>query len=218
MAKYIKYKETYRLTLFGRNDFNRIAGGNSSTASKKAEQIAVSTTAYITNIYSPYINSKIYRFNLNHNFKTLAQGSKAILIYARIPAIANSAIHRTIRLCGAEGNNCFDTERGCTTNPILCVYGEAGNSSTDVNYFNSDPTLSGLEVPSTFLSKGYIEVEFNTLAPTGDLAFSQAEVDDLTLQFLIYEPDEELTNDPNLAPEVNTKSLGYIQRPPKINH
>ena len=216
MSKYIKYKEIYKITLYGRNDDNRLANGGSTTSSIRNERIAVSTTPYITNIISQFSNSKIYRFNLNHSFKNIAKNSKVILIYARIPGFLGSGFHRTIRLCGAEGTNCFDTERGLGDNPILCVIGEGG--ATDVNYFNTDPTLSGVEVPENFLSKGFIEVEISTIAVNGNLIFPQAEVDDLCLSFIIYEPDEELTKDINLAPEVNLKSLAYKERPPKINN
>jgi hypothetical protein len=216
MSKYIKYKEVYKITLYGRNDANRLANGNSSRPSIRNERTATETTRYITNIISQYTNSKIYRFNLNHSFKNIAKGSKVILIYARIPGFLGSSNHRTIRLCGAEGTNCFDTERGLGDNPILCVIGEGG--ATDVNYFNTDPTLSGVEVPENFLSKGFIEVEISTIAKDGDIGFPQAEVDDLCLSFIIYEPDEELTKDINLAPEVNLASLAYKQRPPKINY
>ena len=216
--RYLTYKQTYKLTLFGRNDAYRQANGDASSNSKKTEQIAIITTPYITNIFSVNVNSKIYRFDLNHKFNVLAKGSKVILEYARIPAITNSSIHRTIRLCGAEGTNCWDSERGMTANPVLCVYGEAGNTATDVNYFNNDPTFSGLEVPTNFLSKGYIELELSTVAPIGDITFSQAEIDDFCIAFIIYEPQEEFTKDEVLAPEVNVKSLGYKTRVPIINH
>lgn len=212
---YKVFKKTYHITLYGRNDANREITGNTTPSSKRAEQIAIVATPYITNMYSPYINSKTYRFNLNHKFDKIATGSKVILIYARIAGITGSKYHRTLRLCGATGTNTFDTERGMTANPILCVYGEGG--ATDVNYYNQDPSFGGLEVPETFLSKGFIEIEFCTNTSTGDLDFLQAEIDDLCLSFIIVEPEEVLTNDPNLAPKVNTKSLATKSRVPTFN-
>lgn len=213
MPKYFKYKEVYNFFLYGRNEINRLPNtGDATISSERMEQIAVSTTPYITNTYSQYYNSHIYRFNLNQQFKNIAQNSKLILLYARVPGLNQSSIHRTIRLCGAEGTNCWDSERGFSSNPILCVYGEGG--TTDQNFFNTDPTFSGIEIPPNFLSKGYIEFELCTIALNGHIGFTGAELDDFCVNFIIYEPDMIETNDINLAPEVNTKSLGYITNVP----
>ena len=210
--RYNKLKDIYHITLFGRNDTNRDQYGNPLTTSIKSEQIALITTPYITSLYSQYNNSRLYRFNLNHKFKNLARGSKVMITYARIPGLTYSSIYRCIRLAGSEGTNFFDTERGFSSNPIIALIGEGG--TIDTNFYNNDPTFSGLEVPPNFLSKGYIELELSTIA-TGHIAFAQGEIDDLCISFIIYEPEEEQTSDVNIAPEVDLDSLKRQNRPPK---
>ena len=153
MPNYSKYKDIYHITLFGRNDANRYQNGNALPSSVKTEQIALITTPYITNLYSQYNNARLYRFNLNHKFNSLARGSKVMITYARIPGLTGSTIYRCIRLCGSEGTLCFDSERGFSTNPILALIGEGG--TVDQNYYQNDPSFSGIEVPPNFLSKGY---------------------------------------------------------------
>jgi hypothetical protein len=205
---YHKFKSVYKLVLYGRNESNRLVNGNSSTNAIKKEQIADQTTAYIVNTYSTYNNSKIYRFDLtDKQFPLLAENSKLVLVYARIPGLTNSSIHRTIRAVGAVNEFHYDTERGYNGSPILITVGEGGTS--DISFQNTNPLFNGCFVPSNYLKKGYIEFEISTIA-TADIAFNQNEIDDLVLSLIIYEPERETTQDISLAHNVNFQSVGSL--------
>lgn len=205
---YHKFKNTYKLVLYGRNESNRLDNGNSTPSSISKSQICHQTTAYLTNTYSEYNNSKIYRFNLTEQqFPQLAENSKMVLVYARFMGLTNSSIHRTIRAVGAINSNHYDTERGFNGSPILCLLGEGG--TTDLSFQNTSPDFNGVYVPSNYLKKGFIEFEVCSIA-TADIAFTANEINDFVLSLIIYEPNEETTSDVVLAPKVNHQAVGSL--------
>ena len=104
----------------------------------------------------------------------------------------------------------FDSTQGTTGNPILFTC-EGGNNA--VNYYLSNTEYSRLPVPPTFLNKGYIEFELDTVltAANNGNVFTAAQLNDLTIKVVIAEPDESITNDNNLSPEYN-KTDYQIQR------
>jgi hypothetical protein len=200
---YHKYKNIFKLVLYGRNEIFRNNVGDSTNKTKA--QISNSTTAYLTSTYSQYDNSKIYRFNLStQQFPLLAQNSKMILTYARIPGLTNSSIHRTIRAVGAININSFDTERGTNGSPILLTIGEGG--TVDVSFQTTNIEFNGVFVPPDYLQKGYIDFELSTVA-TANIDFLEAEINDLVLNLQIFEPELETTKDPVLAAKVDHSQL-----------
>lgn len=200
---YHRYKNIFKLVLYGRNEINRTNVGDST--SKNKGQITNSTTAYLTSTYSQYNNSKIYRFDLSkQQFPLLSQNSKMILTYCRVPGLTNSSIHRTIRAVGALNVNSFDTERGTNGPPILITIGEGGVQ--DISFQSTNIEFNGVFVPSDYLKKGYIEFELSSVA-TADIDFLEAEINDLVLNLQIYEPELETTKDPVLAPKVDHSAL-----------
>lgn len=208
---YHKYKSSYKLILYGRNESNRLANGNSSTNCISKSQIAHQLTPYIADIYSQFNNSKIYRFDLTGSqFPLLAERSKLVLVYARFPGLTNSSIHRTIRACGAINTNCYDTERGFNGSPVLTLTGEGG--TLDVSFQNTSPDFNGVFIPSNYLQKGFIEFEVSTVA-TANITFVEAEINDFILHLIIYEPELETTQDIALAPKVNHQSIGNLNTP-----
>ena len=201
---YHRYKYIYKLVLYGRNEMNRTNIGDSTNKTKA--QISNSTTAYLTSTYSQYDNSKIYRFDLSkQQFPLLSQNSKMILTYARIPGLTNSSIHRTIRAVGAINVNCFDTERGTNSAPILLTIGEGG--TVDVSFQTTNIEFNGVFVPPNYLQKGYIDFELSTVA-TANIDFLESEINDLVLNLQIFEKEPETTSDVALAPKVDFKSYG----------
>jgi hypothetical protein len=105
-----------------------------------------------------------------------------------------------------------DSVQGSTGNPILFSC-ESGNAAT--NYFLSDTSYSRLPVPSNLLNRGYIEFELDTVA-TGNVAFTAAQLNELIIKLTIEEPQNENTQDINLAPEFTAARDFNSLR--KINH
>lgn len=200
---YQRYKNIFKLVLYGRNEIYRNNVGDSTNKTKA--QISNSTTAYLTSTYSQYDNSKIYRFDLSkQQFPLLSQNSKMILTYCRVPGLTNSSIHRTIRAVGALNINSFDTERGTNGPPILITIGEGGVQ--DISFQSTNIEFNGVFVPSDYLQKGYIEFELSSVA-TANIDFLEAEINDLVLNLQIYEPELEVTKDPVLGAKVDHSQL-----------
>ena len=128
-----------------------------------------------------------------------------------MPALTNiSTCYKNLRVIGAQNINVFDSTQGTTGNPILFTC-EGGNNA--VNYYLSNTEYSRLPVPPTFLNKGYIEFELDTVltAANNGNVFTAAQLNDLTIKVVIAEPDINNTQDDNLSPEYN-KTDYQIQR------
>ena len=163
---------------------------------------------------SPYQNTKKLRFDLTQEFSSLklADDSVIFLEYARMPALtALSTCYKNIRLCNSENINVFDSCQGSVGNPILFTC-ESGNNATNNYILNTQ--YSRLTIPPHFLNNGYIEFEIDTIltAANNNTVFTQAQLNELILKVVIAEPDIELTQDINLAPEYkNAKDFFKIR-------
>ena len=98
--------------------------------------------------------------------------------------------------------------QGSTGNPVLFSC-ESGNVAT--NYFLSDTSYSRLSVPPNLLNRGYIEFELDTVA-TGNVAFTAAQLNELIIKLTIVEPQNEQTQDINLAPEYDSAKTFYAHK------
>jgi hypothetical protein len=169
----------------------------------------------VTGGQSLYQNIKRVRFDLNQEFSQLqlADGAHLYLEYVRMPALGiNSTCFKNLRLIGSENINTFDSIQGSQGNPILFSC-EGGNNAN--NYYVSAKEYCRLPVPPSFLNKGYIEFEIDTIA-TANITFTAAQLNDLIIKLTIEEPQNEQTQDINLAPEYESAKSFYIQR--NINH
>ena len=169
----------------------------------------------VTGGQSLYQNIKRVRFDLNQEFSQLqlADGAHLYLEYVRMPALGiNSTCFKNLRLIGSENINTFDSIQGSQGNPILFSC-EGGNNAN--NYYVSAKEYCRLPVPPSFLNKGYIEFEIDTIA-TANITFTAAQLNDLIIKLTIEEPQNEQTQDINLALEYESAKSFYIQR--NINH
>ena len=162
---------------------------------------------------SLYQNIKKLRFDFNQEFQSvrLANGAVMFLEYIRMPALSNlSTCYKNLRVVGAQDITVFDSTQGTTGNPILFTC-EGGNVAT--NYFLSNTEYSRLPVPPNFLNRGYLEFELDTVltGANGGTVFTTAQLNDLIIKVVIAEPDLNMTQDNNLAPEYN-KTDYQIQR------
>jgi hypothetical protein len=169
----------------------------------------------VTGGTSQYQNIKRIRFDLNQEFSQLklADGAHLYLEYVRMPALSiNSTCFKNLRLVGSENINIFDSVQGSQGNPIIFSC-ESGNNAN--NYFISEKEYFRLPIPQSFLNKGYIEFEIDTVA-TANIQFNAAQLNELIIKLAIEEPQNEQTQDVNLAPEYESAKSFYKQR--NINH
>ena len=201
-----KYKDIVRLTLFGRYD--KLL--NDTTSIYQGYDRVIATTGGP----STYQNVKRLRFDFNQELAAikLADGAQLYLEYVRMPALANSSCFKNLRLIGGLNLNIYDSVQGTTGNPILFSC-ESGNVAT--NYFLSDTAYCRLSVPSNLLNRGYIEFELDTVA-TANVAFSAAQLNELIIKLVIEEPQNEQTQDINLAPEFDSAKTFHVNI--NLNH
>lgn len=173
-----------------------VYGGGLQTAT-----ITLNPYNIITGGYSPYKNTKRLRFDLNQELQAikLADNAQIYLEYVRMPALSTSSTcFKNLRLVGASNINIFDPIQGTTGNPILFTC-ESGNTAT--SYTVSSIDYNRLPIPPNFLNKGYIEFEMETILNANTAIFTAAQLNEFIVKLVIYEPDNEITQDNNLGPE-----------------
>jgi hypothetical protein len=128
-----------------------------------------------------------------------------------MPALSNlSTCYKNLRVVGSQNIDVFDSTQGTTGNGILFTC-EGGNTAT--NYFLNKTEYSRLPVPPTFLNRGYIEFELDTVltGANNNTVYTADQLNDLIIKLVISEPDLNDTQDNNSAPDFN-KTDYQIQR------
>ena len=90
-----------------------------------------------------------------------------------------------------------------TTTGNISIYHERTINKID-NY--SIDLLNSFSIPSTFLNRGYIDLQLLTFSDA-DITFTENQTNRLMLNATIFEPDLEITKDISLAPDINHKAL-----------
>jgi hypothetical protein len=189
--RYTKYKNLYKV--FGDNDLWR---------SKADSQYRTPG--------SSFINSKTCRFNLNGAFNDviLSKNARLILESAYFPSIANVNSYINIRIVTNSEDKVFDTVKQTSGNPLLLTF-----PGTNQSIFNNSELFFNFNVPSTFLSKGYIDVEIEASVVAVNIIYTLGWLDRLMLTFVIVDEDAEEINDPNIAQTVEYKNYGRLGMP-----
>ncbi len=191
--RYTKYKNLYKVSLFGNHD----------------EWINNADTQYtIPNRF--FRNGKRMRFNLNGAFNDviLSKNARLILESAFFPAVTNLFSNVNIRIVTSSEDAVFDTVKQTSGNPILVTFYGAG-----VPIYNNSELLYNFNIPSTFLSKGYIDVEIEAPVVGTNITFTGGVLDRVMLTFVIVDEDDEEINDPNIAQTVDYKNYGRLGMP-----
>ena len=190
--KYTKYKNRYKISCFGRDDIWRA----------RAESQYRTPGAGFT-------NGKTCRFNLNGAFNDviLSKNARLILESTFFPTLTNANAYVNIRIATSSQDKVFDTAEHITGNPILVTF-----PATNQTIINNSDVLYSFNVPSTFLSQGYIDVEIESPIVTANITFTSA-LDRFMLTFVIVEEDEEEIQDATLAPKVEYKNFGRLGAP-----
>ena len=192
--RYTKYKKLYKVSLFGFND----------------EWFAKAESQYIT-LGSSFTNGKRMRFNLNGAFNdvVLSKNARLILESAYFPSVTNMANYTNVRIVTSTEDKVFDTIKQTSGNPILVTFYQPNQ----VIYNNSE-LFYNFNVPSTFLSKGHIDIEIESQFVGGNVSFTTgAALLRFMLTFVIVDEDDEEIKDPNIAQTVDYKNYGRLGMP-----
>ena len=192
--RYTKYKKLYKVSLFGNND----------------DWKARTESQYRTPGVS-FINGKTCRFNLNGAFNDVILSKNARLILQSIyfPVITNIPNYVNIRIVTSSEDKFFDTIKQTSGNPILVTFYQPNQ----VIYNNSE-LFYNFNVPSTFLSKGHIDIEIESQFVGGNVSFTTgAALLRFMLTFVIVDEDDEEIKDPNIAQTVDYKNYGRLGMP-----
>ena len=188
--KYTKYKKSYRISCFGNNDDWR----------NKAD------SQYRT-IGSSFINGKICRFSFNGAFNDviLSKNAHVILESAYFPTVTNIANYVNIRIVTTTEDSVFDTVKNTSGNPIIVTFPGANQT-----IINGSEFFYNLNVPTSFLSRGYIDVEVESPVVTANVTFTGTVLSRFMLTFVVIDVDNEEVQDENLAPKVEYKNYGRL--------
>ena len=191
--KYTKYKKSYRISCFGNNDDWR----------NKAD------SQYRT-IGSSFINGKICRFSFNGVFNDviLSKNAHIILESAYFPTVTNIANYVNIRIVTSTEDCVFDTVKNTSGNPIIVTFPGANQT-----IINGSEFFYNLNVPTSFLSRGYIDVEVESPVVTANVTFTGTVLSRFMLTFVVIDVDNEEVQDENLAPKVEYKNYGRLGMP-----
>jgi hypothetical protein len=157
-----------------------------------------------------FINGKICRFNLNGAFNDviLSKNARLILELAYFPAVANMSAYVNLIIVTSSEDSVFDTLKNTSGNPILVTF-----ISTNQTVLNNSELFYNFNVPSTFLSKGYMDVEVESPIITASVAFSASALARLVLSFAIVDEDDEEINNPNISQTIDYKNYGRLGMP-----
>lgn len=148
---YDKKKEYLQLTLYGYNDAFRDNVGNTTKNDKN--QISSILTPYITDKYSQYFNSKIYRFYLDDKLTTkqLPQNSKINFNILTLPVLQDvlTPHHIILKLLNTNDDNRSYNNLSQDNSVIISNYSYDQNSAVIINPLTTSDTTTTTNVSTT---------------------------------------------------------------------
>ena len=155
-------------------------------------------------------NCKRMRFNFNgclNNVK-LSKNARLILESLFIPTITNLVNYINVRIVTSTEDTNLDSGKFSTGNPILIT------TRANTMVYNNSELFCNINVPSTFLSQGYIEIELESPVVTAAVDFTtSSSLKPFYMTFVIIDQDEEESQDPNIAQTVEYKNYGRLGMP-----
>jgi hypothetical protein len=190
--RYTVHKNFVKISVFGDDD------------------IWVSNVNSVYRIDGTLNNCKRMRFNFNgclNNVK-LSKNARLILESLFIPTITNLSNYINIRVVTSTEDTNLDTNKFNTGNPILIT------TRANTMVYNNSELFCNINVPSTFLSQGYIEIELESPVVTAAVDFTtSSSLKPFYMTFVIIDQDEEDSQDPNIAQTVEYKNYGRLGMP-----
>ena len=187
----IKYKEVVRLQFFGDDNIYNNARFQYST------------------VNTSITNAIRMRFDLRGNLGDviLSKNARIVVESVYIPALTNATTRiAVLRLLTSTEDKTFDSKKGINGNPILLCLGLSGSANALTNFNNGHDMFYSLNIPSNFLSKGFIEMELEIPSQTSlSIAFVN-NLSTFSLTLIIIDVDPELTLDNTLAPPFDSNN------------
>jgi len=155
-------------------------------------------------------NCKRMRFNFNGSLNNvkLSTNARLILESLYIPTITNLVNYINVRVVTSTEDTNLDSGKFNTGNPILIT------TRANTMVYNNSELFCNINVPSTFLSHGYIEIELESPVVTAAVDFTTSSVlKPFYMTFVIIDQDEEESQDPNIAQTVEYKNYGRLGMP-----
>ena len=155
-------------------------------------------------------NCKRMRFNFNGSLNNvkLSKNARLILESLYIPTIVNLNNYINIRVVTSTEDINLDSGKFNTGNPILIT------TRANTMVYNNSELFCTINIPSTFLSQGYIEIELECPVVTSAVDFtSSSSLKPFYMTFVIVDQDEEESQDPNIAQTVEYKNYGRLGMP-----
>ena len=188
----IKYKEVVRLQLFGDDNIYNTAQYQYST------------------VNTSIINGTRMRFDLRGNLGDviLSKNARVVVESSCIQGISNMTSRiALVRLITSTEDKVFDSKKGINGNPILFCLGIAAAGGTMTLLSNGYDMFYSLNIPSNFLSKGFIEMELEFPSQTtAAINFLGNALQQFYLSLIIVDVDHELTLDNTLAPPFDSNN------------
>ena len=190
--RYTKYKNFVKIALFGDDD-TWISNSNS-----------------VYRVEGTLNNSKRMRFTFDGclNDIKLSNNARLVLESLFIPTITNLVNYINVRIVTSTEDTNVDTGKFNTGNPILVT------TRANTMVYNNTEFFCSINIPSTFLSKGYIDIELESPVVTTAVDFiTSTLLRPFYLTFIIVDEDEEETKDESLAAKVEYKNYGRLGMP-----
>ena len=187
----IKYKEVVRLQFFGDDNIYNTAQYQYST------------------VNTSIINGIRMRFDLRGNLGNviLSKNARIIVEAAYIPSLPNASSRISVlRLVTSTEDKTFDSKKGINGNPILFCLGLSGSANALTNFKNGHDMFYSLNIPSNFLSKGFVEMELEVPSQITTAINYISGLPNFNVNLIIIDVDPELTLDNTLAPPFDLKN------------
>lgn len=189
LKNYIKYKQICKLQLFGDdNIYNTKAAFQYSTVGTLPTSI---------------INSIRMRYDLKGYLGDviLSKNARIVVESASIQGNTNMTSRPAlVRLVTSTEDKVFDSRKGILGNPILFCLGTNSSVGQVTNLSNGSDLFYSLSIPSNFLSRGFIEMEFEVPSQTVTAITFNSAMASFYTSLIIIDVDEEITQDNTLAP------------------
>lgn len=190
--RYTKYKNFVKISLFGDDD------------------IWASNTNSVYIVEGNLINSKRMRFNFNGSLNDvkLSNNARLVLESLFIPSIDKLVNYINVRIVTSTEDTNIDTVKFNKGNPILVT------TRANTMVYNNTEFFCSINIPRTFLSNGYIDIELESPVVASVIDFiTNTPLKGFYLTFIIVDEDEEETKDETLAPKVEYKNYGRMGMP-----
>ena len=170
---------------------------------------------WISNTNSVYridgtLTCKRMRFNFNGSLNNvkLSKNARLMLESLFIPTITNLSNYINVRVVTSTEDTNLDSGKLNTGNPILIT------TRANTMVYNNSELFCNINVPSTFLSQGHIEIELESPVVTAAVDFiTSTPLKPFYMTFVIIDQDEEESQDPNIAQTVEYKNYGRLGMP-----